>query len=185
MSSNKALLIVDTQNDFCPCGSYPVPNGDEIIEPLNFALSFARQNSWKLYASRDWHPVSVFENKPGKAHCVQNTKGAEYHPQLKIESDVEIISKGEDLSDAHYSAFNGDDKSLKDLLKQNQVTEVYIGGLALEYCVKATAIDSARNGFNTFVFTDAVRHINDDKAKLAMEDMEKAGVTFIKTSDLK
>lgn len=185
MSSNKALLIVDTQNDFCPGGSYPVPNGDEIIKPLNFALDHARRNGWKLYASRDWHPASVFKDRPEKAHCVQNTNGAEYHPQLEIDKDVEIISKGEDLSDAHYSAFNGDDKSLEDLMKQNEVSDVYIGGLALEYCVKATAIDSARNGFKTFVFTDAVRHINAEKAKFAMLEMKKAGITFIKTSDLK
>jgi nicotinamidase/pyrazinamidase len=184
MSSHKALLIVDTQIDFCPGGSYPVPKGDEVVKPLNDALAYARKNNWKLFASRDWHPLSVFNQDMSKAHCVQNTKGAEYHPLLNIQNDVEIISKGEDLSDAHYSAFNGDDKSLADLLRSASITEVYIGGLALEYCVKATAIDSARLGFTTFVFMDATRHIKQEKADSAIEQMTTAGIKFIKTTDL-
>lgn len=143
MHSNKALLIVDTQNDFCPDGSYPVPNGDEVVQPLNDALVFARANSWKIYASRDWHPESIFEGNMSKAHCLQGTKGAKYHPLLNIKDDVEIISKGKNLSKDHYSAFNGDDKSLKEIMENDGITEVYIGGLTLEYCVKATAIDAA------------------------------------------
>ncbi len=184
MTAHKALLIVDTQNDFCPGGSYPVPKGDEVVKPLNTVLAYARKNNWKIYASRDWHPKSVFRDNMSKAHCIQETKGAEYHPQLDIQNDVEIISKGEDLSDAHYSAFNGDDKSLEQLMHRDGVKEVYIGGLALEYCVKATAINSAQLGFNTFVLIDATRHINQNKADLALDEMKRAGVVFLKTSDL-
>ena len=184
MSIVKALLIVDAQNDFFPGGSYPVPSGDEVIKPLNYALEFGRKHGWKLYASRDWHPKSGFKDM-SKAHCVQETKGAKYHPLLEIRDDVEIISKGEDLSKANYSAFNGDDKSLKEIMDKEKIEEIYIGGLALEYCVKATAIDSARFGFKTFVFEDAVRHINEDKAKSAIGELKQAGITFIRTTDLK
>ncbi len=183
-NSNKALLIVDAQIDFCPGGSYPVPDGDAVVEPLNVALKWARKNDWNIYASRDWHPESVFAEKPEKAHCVQGKKGAEYHPSLDISDDVEIISKGEDISHAHYSAFNGDDKSLEELMKKDGVKEVFIGGLALEYCVKATAIHSAKLGFKTTVFKDAVGHINEDEAKSALEEMENAGISLMMTTDL-
>ncbi len=184
MINHKALLIVDVQNDFCPGGSYPVPKGDLVVEPLNTALVYARKNGWKIYASRDWHPKYVFKHNMSKAHCIQNTKGAKYHPKLNIQNDVEIISKGEDLSDAHYSAFNGDNKSLAQLLNRDNIKDVYIGGLALEYCVKATAIDSARLGFNTFVLLDATKYLNKDKADLAFNKMKNKGIKFIKTSEL-
>lgn len=184
MFTNKALLIVDVQNDFCPNGSYPVPNGDEIIKPLNQILKYARCNDWKLYASRDWHPVSLFKDKPEKAHCIKNTHGAEYHPELNIKEDVEIISKGKDLSEAHYSAFNGNDISLKDLMKRNKIHEVYIGGLALEYCVRSTALDSIRYGFKTFIFRDATKYIKKDKGNSAIKELIEKGIIFIKTTDL-
>ena len=83
-----------------------------------------------IVASRDWHPE-------GENHCVRNTDGAKFHPELNIDTSITIITKGEfDLSEKHYSAFNGENINLNDLLKQNLVDEVYIGGLAADYCVK-------------------------------------------------
>jgi len=184
MSSVKALIIVDVQNDFCPGGAYPVPNGDEVVRPLNSVLKFGRKHSWKIYASRDWHPRSAFKDNIHKAHCIQETEGAKYHPLLDIKDDIDIVSKGRDSNDTNYSAFNGDDKSLNQIMRRNKVKEVYIGGLALEFCVRATALDSARLGFKTYIFEDAVRHISEEKAKKAIEEMKRAEIIFIRTSDL-
>ena len=184
-SSRKALLIVDLQVDFCPGGLYPVPDGDKTVQPMNYALAFARENGWKLYASRDWHPKHLFENNHYDAHCVQETRGANYHPNLNIDTDVEIISKGEIIGDDHFSAFNGDEKSLEDLMKKDGVKQVYIGGLATEYCIKYSALDSAKRGFKTYVFEDAIRHIDQAKADAAFKAMKAAGISIIKTTDLR
>lgn len=167
---NKALIIVDTQNDFCPGGKYPVPNGDYVVKPLNKMIAHAINSGWKIFASRDWHKESLFKDKPEKAHCVQNTTGAEYHPDLKISSNVTIISKGmNDLGEIHYSAFNGDDISLEDELKLNKIKEVYIGGLALDYCVKNTAIDAIKFGFSSHVLIDATKPVKKPPSQIYKE----------------
>ncbi|MDD3647389.1 MAG: isochorismatase family protein [Candidatus Dojkabacteria bacterium] len=180
----KALLIVDVQNDFCPGGSYPVKKGDRVIGPINKALAFARKSNWKLFASRDWHPVDVFKDKPASAHCIVGTKGAEYHPDLDVRDDVEIISKGKDVGEKHYSAFNGDDKSLLDLFRKNNIDEVYIAGLATDYCVKNTVLDSLKFGFKTCVIIDGCRGVNktpgDDLG--ALEEMKEAGAFVVESS---
>ena len=127
----KALLIVDVQNDFSPAGGYPVPKGDEVVKPLNRMLSYARTNNWVIVASRDWHTKELFIGIESKTHCIQNTEGAKYHPDLGIKEDVLVISKGSsDLSDKHYSAFRGDEISLNKVLKEKGVDTIYIGGLA-------------------------------------------------------
>ena len=151
--SKKALLVVDVQNDFCSKGSYPTPSGEDVIKPINKLLDFARENNWLIIFSRDWHPK-------GMSHCVQNTKGAEFHPDLKIKPADIVISKGIfDQSETHYSVFNGEDNNLEELFVNNQVDKVYIVGLVFDYCVKYTALDSAYHGFDTTIIKDATRGI--------------------------
>ena len=89
---------------FYPRGGYPVPRGDEVVEPINKLIKYARANGWLIVFSRDWHPA-------GTSHCVENTDGAKFHPNLLVQSNDIIISKGEDTSAKHYSAFNGDNIS--------------------------------------------------------------------------
>jgi len=179
----KAVLIVDVQNDFCPGGSYPVPHGDEVVKPLNKMINYAKKNGWLIAASRDWHPEYTKDMDGWTPHCIQNTKGAQYHPDLKIDKDIPIINKGEDLGDSHYSAFNGDIISLNELLRKNEVDEVYIGGLATDYCVKNTALDAAKLGYKTNVLWDASRGIykrkTEDKVK---KELIKAGVILTSTT---
>jgi nicotinamidase/pyrazinamidase len=91
----KALLVVDVQNDFCPGGSYPVPNGNEVVGPLNEMIAYAKENDWFVAASRDWHPEETKNLEGWTPHCIKNTKGAKYHPKLKLEGSVPIINKGE------------------------------------------------------------------------------------------
>ncbi len=159
---NKALLIVDVQNDFCPGGSYPVPLGDEVVRPLNQMLTFARKEGWLLIASRDWHTRDLFEDEK-KMHCIQHTKGAQYHKDLAIDSGVILINKGShDVGPAHYSAFNGDDIRLHEVLKKQNIHTVYIGGLAFDYCVKSTALDAKEYGYTTIVLTDACRAVKNN-----------------------
>ncbi|MBM3209019.1 isochorismatase family protein [Candidatus Shapirobacteria bacterium] len=182
----RALLIVDTQNDFCPGGGFPVPEGNKIIGPLNKVLDYARNRHWKIFASRDWHASNLFSKDDCSRHCIQETKGAKFHPDLKIKDDVIVISKGShDLSDRHYSAFNGDEISLDELLRETGVKELYIGGLALDYCVKNTAIDSAKKGYKTYVFLDATKAVNNksDDIKATVREMKKEGIEFIKTAE--
>lgn len=183
--SKNALIIVDVQNDFCPGGSYPVPNGDEVIPPLNKMITFAKKNEWIIFASRDWHPISTLEKENWVAHCVKNSKGAEYHPSLKIDDSIIIVSKGEDLSDKHYSAFNGDNISLNKELKIAGVSKVFIGGLALDYCVKNTALDSIKNGFETTVLLDASKGIYKRKSKQdVIQELKDADVKLLKTDQV-
>ena len=171
MPINKALIIVDVQNDFCPGGGYPVPDGDKVVEPLNNMIKKAKAEKWVIVASRDWHPESSLKTEGWKPHCIKNTKGAEFHPDLKIDDSVKIVSKGEfDMSDKHYSAFNGENVNLEEYLDKNNVDEVFIGGLATDYCVKNTAMDAAALGFRTVVLKDACRGIF---KKTSEEEVEK------------
>ena len=185
MTTN-ALLIVDTQIDFCPGGGFPVPEGDQIVLPLNKMLAFARTDGWKIVASRDWHSEKLFSEDGCSRHCVQGSDGARLHPSLNVNSDITIISKGSsDLSEKHYSAFNGDNVLLDELLKSEGVNSVYIGGLALDYCVKYTAIDSVKRGYKTTVFLDATRAVKNDPTSVnsVVDNMKKKGVSFTTVKD--
>ncbi len=171
MSAKKALIIVDMQNDFCPGGSFPVPDGNNVVRPLNEMLAKAKEEKWIIVASRDWHPESTLNLKDWKPHCIRNSEGAKFYPGLNIDDSVTVVSKGEiDLSDKHYSAFNGENINLEKYLNKNGVDEVYIGGLAMDYCVKNTALDAVKLGFRTIVLTDACRGIFKRTSK---EDVEK------------
>ena len=188
----KALLIVDVQNDFCPGGTLAVPNGDQVIKPLNRVAEYARANGWVITASRDWHPrqTTHFEKFGGRwpVHCVQNTYGAEFHPSLRLPSTTVVISKG--IYDDGYSLFEGFHlrKDGGNLVTSwfflNNCDEVYIGGLATDYCVKATALDAVKNGLKTYLLFDACRavNINPGDGDRAIEEMIRAGV-IITTTD--
>lgn len=174
----KALIVVDTQNDFCPGGGYPVPEGDQVVQPLNAMLSYARKHGWLIVASKDWHKRELFEDE-SKIHCIQDTKGAEHHKDLDIRGDEVIITKGaNDLGLKHYSAFNGDEISLDKALKENSIKEVYVGGLAFDYCVKNTALDSAKYGYETTVLTDATKAVKNspEDIKKVEQELLQAGV---------
>jgi nicotinamidase/pyrazinamidase len=185
----KALIIVDVQNDFCPNGSLAVADGDKVVEPLNNLSNHARQHGWVVVASRDWHPLVTkhFKEYGGiwPVHCVAESKGAAFHKDLDITNAI-IISKG--VSDRDdYSAFDGRTDSgvpLGMYLDGKAVKEIYVGGLATDYCVKETVLASCRWGFRTYFLKDASRAVNinpNDEAK-AIEEMVRLG-TIITTTD--
>lgn len=184
------LLMVDVQNDFCPGGALPVPNGDEVVEPLNrLAEYFTTTLKSYVLASRDWHPVRTkhFKEFGGQwpAHCIQGTKGAEFHSKLFFPPHL-VISKGTHEDEDAYSAFQGisyDGKSFKAILKQYRTRKLFIGGLATDYCVKATVLDALELGFRVVVLEDAIRgvDVNPGDSKRAIQEMRSRGALFTTT----
>lgn len=199
--SIKALVMVDVQNDFVPGGALPVPNGEEVVPALNRL----QQLFEIVVATQDWHPLdhgSFAANHPGKkpgdmielggipqvlwpVHCVQNTAGAEFVPGLNTARVVRIFQKGVDPDIDSYSCFfdNGHRRStgLGDFLKEKKVDEVYIAGLATDYCVKYSSIDSIALGFKTHVIEDACRGLNEADVRAALEELKHAGVSILQS----
>lgn len=175
----KALIVVDVQNDFCPGGSLAVTNGDEVIAPLNRFIKEFLDRGEPVFKSRDWHPATAkhFAAYGGiwPVHCVQNTLGAEFRAGLLDDPRITIISKGIDESADGYSAFDG--TNLAQILRDQGVEEVWVGGLATDYCVKHTVLDALQQGFAVKALADAMRAVNvkSDDGTLAIAEMRKAG----------
>ncbi|MFQ5585506.1 MAG: bifunctional nicotinamidase/pyrazinamidase [Thermodesulfobacteriota bacterium] len=173
---NSALLIVDLQNDFCPGGALAVPEGDKVVPVLNEYISIFNEAGLPIYASRDWHPVVTkhFKEYGGlwPPHCVQGTRGAEFHPALQLPPDTIILTKGEDPDKDSYSAFQALDEGgrpFTESLLEKGVDHLYAGGLATDYCVKASVLDAIDEGFTVTLLTDAVRGV-----ELEAGDSERA-----------
>jgi nicotinamidase/pyrazinamidase len=185
LKAGDALLIVDVQNDFCPGGALPVPEGDSIIPVLNQWIAYARARRIPVFASRDWHPPNHISFKdrggPWPPHCVRGTPGAAFHPDLRLPRDVHIVSKAEDPGKDSYSAFGGTD--LAGLLRRAVVKTVWIGGLAQDYCVRATALDAIQQGFTVHLITDATRAVNvhPGDGQHALDEIQQAGAVLEET----
>ena len=172
-----ALLIVDVQNDFCPGGALPVPDGDTVVTVLNKWIAAALRENVPVYASRDWHPPDhkSFARQGGSwpVHCVQDTLGAALRSDLQLPDDAIIIDKGIDPADEAYSAFANTD--LAQRLGQADVKRLRVGGLALDYCVRASVLDALKEGLAVHLIADATRAVNveptdGDKALVEMGD---------------
>lgn len=194
MKKNIALVIVDVQNDFCPGGALPVPEGDKVAPVLNKYIQMFQKAGLPIYASRDWHPEKTKHFKVfGGAwppHCIQGTKGAEFHPDLKLSPQIIILTKGEDPNEDSYSAFQSYDSEKKPFttsLRQKGIQHLYVGGLATDYCVRATVLDGLKQGFKVTVLMDAIKGVDikpEDSAN-AIKEMEKAGADKAALKDLK
>jgi nicotinamidase/pyrazinamidase len=171
-----ALIIVDVQNDFCPGGALAVPHGDEVIEPINLLA----QEAPLVIATRDWHPAdhSSFADRggPWPVHCVRQTPGAQLHAGIDADQIDVVLDKGQTPDADGYSAF--EDTGLEQLLHERGVRQVDVTGLALDYCVKATALAARRAGFDVVVHTDATRAVDvkPGDGERALEALEAAGV---------
>lgn len=187
---------VDIQNDFCPGGSLAVPDGDQVIPPFNKVAAETRARGGKVIFTRDWHPAITthFDNWP--VHCVQDTFGAEFHPDLDVRDEDIVISKGMGAHENAYSGFDGVDAQGKTIeaiieteLAHHERVIVQIGGLATDYCVKATVLDALqlrqRTGgrLGVIALTDAMKPVNSNPndGRDALEAMQQAGVTFLET----
>lgn len=202
---NKALILVDLQNDFMPGGSLAVAQADEVIPIANKV----QQHFNVVVATQDWHPpdhASFADNHQGRfpgeciqlaglsqilwpVHCVQNTKGAEFVKELKRDH-IKVFRKGCDATIDSYSGFfdNGHKKAtgLAAFLKELRITDVYIMGVATDYCVKYTALDACQLKFNTYLIEDGCRAANSkpEDGRLAISAMKTAGVKIIQSHEL-
>lgn len=187
-----ALICVDVQNDFC-IGSLAVKGALSIIDVLNKYLELFSKAGSVIIATRDWHPPDhcSFKHRGGiwPEHCVQNTEGAGFYNKLKLPSNTIVISKGFEKEKEAYSGFEGvsKDKSLEEVLKAGNVKRVFVGGLATDYCVKATALDATKRGFETYFLEDASKGVDANPGDVvkAIKEMETYGIKKIKISDLK
>jgi nicotinamidase/pyrazinamidase len=173
----KALLIVDFQNDFTPGGALAVPGGDRIAERIN---ELAGSEEFEMVvATRDWHPPdhgSFEENGgPWPVHCVQGTEGAELHPALERSHVDVVIDKGQEPATEGYSGFEGTE--LAELLREHEVDQVLVVGLATDYCVKNTALDAMGEGFEVTVDSAAVRgvEVSEGDSERALDEIREAG----------
>jgi len=179
----KALIIVDVQNDFCPGGSLAVASGDEVVAPLNELAKEFLDRGEPVFKTRDWHPARTkhFAASGGTwpIHCVQGTRGAQFHADLIDDPRITIISKGTDESADGYSGFDG--TNLAQLLREKGVAEVWVGGLATDYCVKHTVLDARREGFEVKALADAMRsvNVNSNDGASAIEEMKASGAEIV------
>ncbi len=176
-----ALLVVDVQRDFCAGGALAVPDGDAVVPVVNRLLERAVAAGAVVAASRDWHPPDHCsfrqQGGPWPAHCVQGTPGAAFHPELKLPPQTLLISKGQDPQREQYSAFDG--TGLAEQLRSRGVERVWVVGLALDYCVKASALDARREGFETVVVLPATRPVEQESGRAAVQQLRDAGVRIV------
>jgi nicotinamidase/pyrazinamidase len=177
ISEKDALIITDIQNDFLPNGALPIENGDQIIPLINEYAKMFKQSDAQIIASRDWHPEKHISFKaqggPWPPHCIQDTEGAKFSPDLKLPEGTMVVSKATDPMAEAYSVFDG--TGLNEKLKAKGITRIFIGGLATDYCVLNSVLDAIKMNFDSFVLVDATYGIN---AKPG--DVEKALETISK-----
>jgi nicotinamidase/pyrazinamidase len=185
-----ALLIVDVQNDFCPGGALAVPDGSRVIPVLNRVMDRFTAEGQAVYASRDWHPPDTRHFQafggPWPSHCVADSAGAQFHPDLRLPPSVTVVSKGQDRNDDGYSAFEGvtaNGRTLSEDLHARGVTLLYVCGLATDYCVRASVLDARKAGLPVTVLTDAIAGIGREDVDRALEEMRAAGVSLVTSDD--
>ncbi|MBF0384992.1 MAG: nicotinamidase [Candidatus Omnitrophica bacterium] len=186
MKKDKALIIIDVQKDFCTGGALPVPNGERIIPVLNKYISLFKKNRFPIVASRDWHPEDSkhFKSNGGvwPKHCVVKSDGAKFHPKLCLPASAKIVSKGTIPSEDGYSAFDARDnnkKKLSRIIKSIGVKEIFIGGLATDYCVKASALSAIKENFKVYLLKDAVKGISSKASADAISLMREKGIELL------
>ena len=183
LKTGDALLIIDVQIDFCPGGPLPVKDGDQVVPILNDWIEAARVKEIPVYAARDWHPNQhpSFKENGGlwPVHCLQDSPGAGFHPDLSLPEGPVLISKGVRFDQDQNSAF--DQTGLAVQLRKAGIRRLYVGGLAEDVCVVATVLDACQEGFETVLIRDATRPITQEGGRAARETMREAGARFIST----
>jgi nicotinamidase/pyrazinamidase len=204
--NQNALIIIDLQNDFCPGGALPVPEGDKIISVINKIMN----RFYKVVATQDWHPenhisfASTHKKNVGDVveingikqmlwpkHCVQGSYGAQLHKELDIRKVDLILRKGTNPNIDSYSAFLENDKKtqtgLHYWLKGLKIKKVYICGLALDYCVYYSACDAKKFGFETYVLLDATKGVDVPKGNIekVLKHMRSIGIKIINSKKIK
>lgn len=209
---NIALGIIDAQRGFMPAeegerlgvegfGELPIEGGELIVPNVNALFAEFRRNNRQMFTTQDWHPreTAHFADEPNftttwPVHCVGDTPGAQLHPDIEVPTAARAFLKGmekleDGADDTSYSGFNGYNENYgqrpDEFLKIRRVKQVYIGGLALDYCVKATALDLKQKGqYDVTVVTDATKPVAAETGAQAMEELAEAGVKFATTEEV-
>jgi nicotinamidase/pyrazinamidase len=175
-----ALIIVDVQNDFCPGGALPVEGGDQVIPVLNRWIDAAVISQVPVYASRDWHPLDHISFKqqggPWSPHCIQDSEGARFHPDLHLPSSIVKITKGVRFDHDQNSIFEA--TGIAHHFRLKGIKRLWIGGLAEDVCVLATVLDACRNDFDVVVVQKATRPVYPQDGERARLHMREAGARF-------
>jgi nicotinamidase/pyrazinamidase len=205
IDAHDVLIVIDVQNDFCPGGALAVPHGDEVIAPIHRVAPHFEH----IILTQDWHTpdhASFASAHPGKEsfetvelsygtqtlwpdHCVQGTRGAEFHPELKLTHAELILRKGFRPQIDSYSAFFENDHKtstgLAGYLRERGLNRVFLAGLAYDYCVGYSALDARLFGLETFILRDACRAIDLNGSVAAIEtEFEQGAVAVIETAEL-
>ena len=188
MKFKKALLIVDVQNDFCPGGALGIPQGDKIIPAINKYTKAFSSKKLPIFVTRDWHPVRTkhFKDFGGvwPVHCIQNTLGSAFHSKLKLPKGAIFLYKGMDPEKDSYSAFQAQELNgtgFAHLLKLLKVNELYICGLATDYCVRFSTLDALKHGVKVKILIDAIKGVDLKKgdSQKAIKEMTRKGAKTI------
>lgn len=176
-----ALLLVDIQNDFCEGGSLAVPRASEILPVANRLIDESVAAGEPVIASRDWHPVDhcSFEDRggPWPSHCIQDTEGAAFHPDLELPDTAIRVSKGTAFDSDAYSAFDGTD--LAEFLRRHKVQRLTVAGLAQDVCVQATVADALKEGFTVDLVKDGTRAVQPDHSDQVFAELEHKGANLV------
>lgn len=189
ITGRDALVVVDMQRDFMPQGVLPVPEGDKIVPRLNEYIRLFLGKGLPVFFTRDWHPEDhiSFKEQGGlwPPHCVQDTEGAKFHPELFIPQDNRfIISKGTSRDFDAYSGFQG--TILDSLLKERGIKRLFVGGVATDYCVKNTVLGAINLGYQVFLLMDGIKgvDVNPGNSENAIEEMLESGAVGISIQDI-
>jgi nicotinamidase/pyrazinamidase len=184
LKKGDALLIVDVQIDFFPGGALGVPKGNSVVPIINEWLQAANEANIPIFASRDWHPPNhcsfIVQGGMWPSHCIRNTRGAAFHPDISFPKNLLIINKASDSTQEAYSAFQGKlvatDESLEQALRNKKIRRIWVMGLALDYCVLESALEANQKGFEVHVLLQGTRAISPTTGQRAMDKLRNAGV---------
>jgi len=181
LKSDDALIVVDVQNDFCPGGALPIPRGDEVVPVANAWMRTAVAAGIPVYFSRDFHPREhpSFEEQggPWPQHCIQDTRGAEFHPELMVPDTARIVTKGVRFDKDQNSVF--EETGLARRLERDGTSRLVVLGLALDVCVRASVLDGLGAGFELAVVLDGCRAVTEESGRETIEELEGAGANCI------
>ncbi len=188
-ASGDVLMVVDVQHDFLEGGALGIAQGSIVIAPLNRALDVFSARGLPVIATRDWHPAdhcSFHEyGGPWPPHCIQGTRGAAFHPSLRLPADTIIVSKGTDPAREAYSGFEG--TNLAAILRRLGCRRLWIGGLATDYCVRASGRDALAAGLEVLVIEDGVCAVDatpGDGAR-ALDELRQGGARMVSSAALR
>ena len=173
----RTLLIVDVQNDFLKGGSLEVKNAENIIPVINMLMD----KFDFVIASKDWHPQKSNHFEKWPVHCVAESPGAEFPSNLECDKVNQIFYKGTDNKDDGYSAFESTNIKISNYLKEKEIRELYICGIALEFCVKSTAMDALKENVKVFLIRDAIATFSKEKTDIdkTYSELKKAGAEIV------